>query len=364
MKTPAPYAESIDHSADDHSSLSRRKVMALAAPVAAAAIVGPTTLARPAAAATSGVGADMLDKASAFLASLEAEQLDAATFEFDSNTRRRWSFMHGSRFAPGLALESMAQPQKDAALDLLATALSPDGMVTAERIMLQQDILRDEWGKGSPDRNRERFSVALFGTPSLSEPWGWRFEGHHLSLSFTLSGDTVISVTPSSFSSEPNTVPSGPHKGLVVLQEEAEGRRLYSDLSDANRRAALISERSYGNILTTAGREDRLAEAREGVPLADLPQAQVDLALRLIEVYAVDRFAAPLAKAERARVGEGDIMATRFAWAGADLGGSSIYYRLHGETFLIEFATLRNQPQHHHAIRHDAERNLGSHRLG
>ena len=363
MKTPDPRKAVTDHSTGKRPEISRRDVMASAVPVAAAALVGPTAFARPAMAATSGVGAAMVDRATAFLSLLEAEQHDAATFAFDSATRQRWSFMHGSRVAPGLPLERMTPHQKEAALDLLATALSPDGMVTAERIMLQQDILRDEWGKGSPDRNRERFSVVVFGTPSPSEPWGWRFEGHHLSLSFTLAGDTVISVTPSSFSSEPNTVPSGPHQGLVVLQEEAEGRRLFNDLKAANRRAALISERSYGNILTTAGREDRLSGSREGVPLADLSQVQVDLAQHLIEVYTVDRLAAPLAGEQRSRISDGDLMAAHFGWAGADLDGS-IYYRLHGDTFLIEFATLRNQPLHHHAIRHDAERNFGAHRLG
>ncbi|MEO1018222.1 MAG: DUF3500 domain-containing protein, partial [Pseudomonadota bacterium] len=127
---------------------------------------------------------------------------------------------------------------------------------------------------------------------------------------------------------------------------------------------ALIRDRSYGNILTTAGDEDRLSDERQGVPLADLHQAQIDLITRLIDVYAVDNFATPLADEQRGRVREGDLMAARFGWAGADLDGNSIYYRLHGDTFLIEFATLRNQPLHHHTIRHDLVRNLGGHAIG
>ncbi|MEM1384087.1 MAG: DUF3500 domain-containing protein [Pseudomonadota bacterium] len=336
------------------ATVSRRETLALGA---AAALAGPAAFA-----ATETVGRQMLDRAQRFLSLLDDRQAEEARFDFDSRTRRRWNYMLGARTAPGLPLEDMQPEQKDAALDLLSSALSEEGMTKAERIMLQQDILRDEWGKGPSHRNRERFSTAIFGTPSEDGAWAWRFEGHHLTLSFTLLGSTVISITPSSFSSEPNTVPSGPHKGMVVLpDEETLGRILYADLTETTRKAALIRDRSYGNIITRAGSEDALDDAREGVALGDLSTQQAQIAERLMQVYAVDNFAAPLAEEQRGRLAIGDPMAVRFGWAGADLGGPSIYYRLHGESFLIEFATVRNQPLHHHTIRHDLERNLGDH---
>ena len=320
-------------------------------------------LPRAARAQAAGTGAAMRERAVTLLNTLTADQHAAATFPFGSDTRTGWNFMLGSRRAPGLALEQMTAPQKDAALDLLATGTSQTGLDKAMNIMLQQDILRDEWGKGSPDRNRERFSVMIFGTPSATDPWGWRWEGHHLSLSFTLEGDQVISTTPSAFSSEPNTVPSGPHEGLVVLKdEEVLARTLYTDLSDTNRQAALVNPQSPGNILTTNGRERRYDGDTRGARLADLTTSQRDMALRLIEVYTTDPLPGPLAQAQRARLADADPMATRFIWAGADLDGS-IYYRLHGDVFLIEFASLRNQPLHLHAVFHDIDRNFGRHTL-
>jgi len=338
--------------------LSRRETL-LGATAMAAALLMPSGFAR--AADEDRVGRDMLDRARRWIALLDERQAGNALFDFGDPTRRRWNYMLGSRFAPGLALERMTHPQKDAALDLFATALSAPGLRTAMNIMLQQDILRDEWGKGSPERNRERFSLMVFGNPSGTDAWGWRWEGHHLTLSVTLIGTRIVSHTPKAFSSEPNTVPSGPHKGLVVLPEnETLGRALYRDLSPANRRAALVRESSYANILTTAGRENRL-DAREGVPLADLPQAQADIVERLMAVYLTDHLAGPLATAQGSRLAGEDRGAIRFAWAGADLDGNSIYYRIHGETFLIEFATVRNQPLHHHTVVHDPERNLGAH---
>lgn len=281
---------------------------------------------------------------------------------FDDPLRRGWSFMHGSRVAPGLPLEDMTPEQKDAALDLLATGLSPEGFATATNIMLQQDILRDEWGKGSPDRNRERFSVLIFGNPDADGPWGWRFEGHHLSLNYTLIGDEVVSMTPSSFSSEPNTVPSGPHEGLVVLPVEDMGRRLFSALDDTHGTQARLRDGSFGNILTTAGNESRVG-APEGLALGDMDQAQIDQVTELINLIGISHVPAELVASERDSLQRGDPMATRFGWAGENRDGQSVYFRLHGDGFLYEFATLRNQPQHHHAILHDRTRNFGDHRL-
>ncbi|MEO1200623.1 MAG: DUF3500 domain-containing protein [Pseudomonadota bacterium] len=303
----------------------------------------------------------MRDRATALLNQLEDGQREAVLFAFDSNSRQAWNFMLGSRRAPGLALEQMTPAQKDLALDLLATGMSQLGLEKAMNIMLQQDILRDEWGKGSADRNRERFSLQLYGQPASTGAWSWRWEGHHLSLTFTMLDDEVISTTPSSFSSEPNTVPSGPHSGLVVLkEEEVLGRALFSDLEGASRRQALVWPRSPGNIRSNRGAEQRVADEAAGVPLGDLTQMQQDMATRLVEVYTTEVLPTPLVEQQLARLAGQDGAALRFAWGGEDLDGS-IYYRLTGEDVLIEFASLVNQPLHLHAVFHDTARNFGAH---
>lgn len=337
-------------------TLHRRDFIATA--IAASAMPGLAT------ARSETIGTRMRERATAFLATLEPAQQAGAQFAFDDPLRRRWNYMLGSRRAPGLPMESMVGEQKEAALDLLDTALSRTGMEKALNVMLQQDILRDEWSKGSPDRNSERFSVMVFGTPSASAPWGWRWEGHHLSLSFTLMGDEVISATPNSFSSEPNTVPSGPHRGLIVLKEEESlARTLFADLRDGNRRLALVNETAPGNVQTHGRDASRYAGDTRGLPLADMTTSQRDMALRLIEVYTSEPFAGALGDQQRRRTAEGDVMGTRFVWAGADLENGPIYYRLHGPTTLIEFASLRNQPLHLHTAVHDTTRNMGAHLL-
>ena len=327
--------------------------------LAATAALGLVPALPRAARAAETIGAEMRTRATALLGALDGAQRTAATFPFASDQRVAWNFMLGSNRAPGLALEQMTPDQKVLAMELLASGTSSLGFEKAENIMLQQDILRDEWGKGRADRNRERFSVQVYGAPDPQAPWSWRWEGHHLSLTFTMVGDAVVSMTPSSYSSEPNTVPSGPHEGLVVLkEEEALGRRLFSDLDGSTRDAALVWPDSPGNIRSNSGREARVAGQNAGVPLADLSPSQRDIALRLIEVYTQEVMPGPLAARQRERLAEEDPDAIRFAWGGADLGGS-IYYRLTGRTFLIEFASLRNQPLHLHAVFHDLRHNFG-----
>lgn len=338
--------------------IDRRNVM-----IGGAAVGLCSALPGPALAGTKTSGPEMREKATAFLAGLDENQRNAAVMPFEGSGRKAWNFMLGSRRAPGLALEQMTDAQKDLALDLLATGTSKLGLEKAMNIMLQQDILRDEWGKGSPDRNRERFSVQVYGTPAASGAWSWRWEGHHLSLTFTLVDDEVISTTPSSFSSEPNTVPSGPHRGLVVLKdEETLGRQLFTDLGSANRSGALVWARSPGNIRSNRGAENRVAEENAGIALGDMSQPQMDIALRIIEVYTTEVLPEPLAQPQADRLAGEDMTAVRFAWGGEDLDGS-IYYRLTGAGFLIEFASLVNQPLHLHAVFHDTVRNFGAHRV-
>ena len=202
----------------------------------------------------------------------------------------------------------------------------------------------------------------VFGTPSPTAPWAWRWEGHHLTITFTLLGNRIIAHTPKAFSSEPNTVPSGPYRGLVVLPEnESLGRALFADLAGSRQRKARLRDQSFGNILTLAGREG-LVGTPAGIALGDLNTSQGNIARRLIDLYTFEHLAKPLADQQRQRIRGQDLASARFGWAG-DPGRGSIYYRLHGETFLIEFATLPEQPLHHHTIVHDLQRNLGDYAI-
>ena len=326
-----------------------------------AALVGAAALPRGAVAAEPGLApaADLLARVRAFLATLEPDKLKAASFAWDAPEWRRWSYFGADGFIkPGLRLEQMSAAQKAAAWDVLAAALSPEGVRKARNVMLLQDILAAS-GNGTGQRSSERFSFSLFGTPAETGTWAFRLEGHHLHQSFTVRDGRIVSVTPSSFSSLPNRVMAGPHAGLVTLKEE-EGlaRKLLGDLGARVQGRARVSSTPLGNILSFAGRERANAQ-KVGVAAADLTSAQRDLLWGLVETFAVEHVPPALATAQRARVRSGDREAVHFAWYGPNTPEKAFGYRVIADGFVIEMGSVDSEAQHLHTIYNDLGNVLG-----
>ena len=90
----------------------------------------------------------------------------------------------------------MSADQKKAALALVRSGTSEQGNVAAVTIMSLEAILRDQEKGGAMVRNPEWYFFTIFGTPSKTGQWGWRVEGHHLSLNFTVDKSKVLAATP------------------------------------------------------------------------------------------------------------------------------------------------------------------------
>jgi hypothetical protein len=153
--------------------------------------------------ATESAGIKMTTAAQKFLDTLTPEQKSTAAFAFDDKERTNWHFVPmekgGKPTRKGLPLEAMNAEQKKAALELVRAGTSPDGYTAATTIMSLEAILRElEQGKG-PTRNPEWYFFSVFGAPSKTGQWGWRVEGHHLSLNFTIDSGKVIGATPAFF---------------------------------------------------------------------------------------------------------------------------------------------------------------------
>jgi hypothetical protein len=252
----------------------------------------------------------------------------------------------------------MNATQKAAAWDLLATVLSPAGVHKAKNVMLLQDVLA-AMGIDAGRRNSQRFSFAFFGTPAETGAWGFRLEGHHLHHSFTVRDGMIVSVTPASFSSNPNRITAGAHAGLTTLkEEEALARQLIGDLEPARAQKARIAPTPLGNILSYAGRERANAQ-KVGLAAAHLGTAQRDLLWQLIETYAVEHLGPALDAAQRARVRQGDREAVHFAWYGPNTPEKAFGYRVIGEGFVIELGSVDPAALHLHTVYNDLGNVLG-----
>ena len=326
----------------------------------AAAIASASVLPSSAAVPPALTSAQLLyDHVTSFLTPLSEPKRKLARFDWDGTEWRNWNYFGiGGFVKPGLRLEQMNDSEKDAAWNVLASVLSPDGLTKARNVMLLQDILAAA-GNGRGRRSSQRCSIAIFGQPGPNEAWGLRLEGHHLSLSFSVRNNQIVSVTPAAFAALPNRVMSGRHRGLVTLQgEETLARQLHADLAPRLKARAKLSDRKLFNILSSAGRE-RSNTRRVGVAAADMTPGQRDILRKLIETYAIEPYAGVLAAAQKERLKRTDIAAVHFAWYGPNEAEQSFGYRVIADRFVIELGCIDQRAQHLHPVYHDLDNTLG-----
>ena len=299
--------------------------------------------------------ADMLEAANAFVASLKPEQRSKALFEFDDAERLNWHFVPRSR--RGLPLKEMSAEQRGLAHGILRAGLSRRGYLTASQIIELELVLR-EMGENPRVRDPELYYFSIFGTPSPSAPWGFRAEGHHLSLNFTLLRDTLIATAPAFFGANPAQVRSGSRRGLRPLAEEEDiGRELVLSLDERQLDDAVIAARAPSDIVTgNAARVEALSPV--GIRVTELRPEQSAILVRLLEVY-LGRMAEPLAARRRAALERTDFGQVTFAWAGSTRPGEAHYYRIQGPSFLVEYDNTQNGANHIHTVWRDFAGDFG-----
>jgi Protein of unknown function (DUF3500) len=302
------------------------------------------------------VAEEMAAAANSFLATLTPEQKAKAVYELNDNERFDWHFIPKER--KGLPLKEMASEQKHLAHALLSTALSHRGYLKVSTIMSLEQVLRDmEQGKG-PLRDPDRYFFTIFGKPAAGGTWGWRVEGHHLSLNFMIVEGKEISVTPSFFGSNPAEVREGPRKGLRVLgAEEDLGRQLVKSLNAEQKRVAIYTNSAPREIITGNDRKARTL-APMGISAAKLNKAQNAILWRIIKEY-VQRYRPELADEDLKKIEKAGTKKLFFAWAGGVEPGQGHYYRVQGPTFLMEFDNTQNNANHIHAVWRDFEHDFG-----
>lgn len=275
---------------------------------------------------------------------------------FADPDRLDWHYTPRSR--NGVSLKELDAPARDAVHALLDTALSAPGYAKVVNIIELELVLREMETFGALMRDPERYHLTIYGTPGPTAPWGWRFEGHHLSLNFTLAGNRMAVDTPSFMGANPARVPSGPKAGQRVLAaEEDEARALMAMLTPAQQRTVVFEARTYGEIVT-GNAPEVTSPAPVGLPAGEMSDAQRAQLVKLVEVYARS-FEPGLAEARLARVREGGIAQVRFGWAGSTERGKPHYYRVQGPRFLIEYDSSQNAGNHIHTVWRDFNGDFG-----
>lgn len=302
------------------------------------------------------VAAEMAEAAQVFLRALSPEQKALAVYEVKDAERLKWHFVPRER--RGVPLKALDAGQRHLLYRLLSSGLSHRGFFKATTIMSLETILRDlEQGRG-PVRDPELYYVTIFGDPAARGVWGWRVEGHHLSLNFTLVNGSVAATAPAMMGSNPAEVRDGPQRGLRVLgREEDLGRALAKSLDDTQRRQGILPGSAPADIILGPGRKAEPLKPM-GINMAQLSPEQRGLLKELLNEY-VRRYRAEVADETLKEIASASPENLWFAWLGGLEKGQGHYYRVQGPTFILEYDNTQNNANHIHTTWRDLKNDFG-----
>src|SRR5262245_3015880 len=309
----------------------------------------------------------MASAASALVNSLSADQRLKAMFPFQSSERVHWNFIPSEMFPRnGLLMRDMNETQRKLVHNLLKSALSQRGYMTASEIMELEgtlgDLERRERESGRPAESMVRdplkYYVSIFGTPSTKETWGWRVEGHHVSLHFTVVNGNLVASSPTFFGSNPSEVREGPKKGLRILGDQEDAARdLLMALNDSQRAKAIIQNVALNEIVTT-NKLDISPLSPVGIAAAEMTPPQREMLMKVVNIY-ISKMADDIAADRTAKLQKAGLDKIAFAWAGETERGKKHYYRVQGPTFLIEHDNSQNDGNHVHSVWRDFNGDFG-----
>lgn len=303
----------------------------------------------------------MADAAAQFLASLTSSQRAVAQFPFAADERFVWTYTPEPR--KGLRLRDMTPQQRTAAQRLLDVGLSARGADKARDIIALETILREteriEGVVTSAERDPELYYFSVFGEPAGNAPWGWRVNGHHLALLFTIVADELVSPTPLFFGANPAEVRHGAEKGLRTLAAEEDlARAFLAGLEPSQKTLAIVDPVAPHDILTKNYRVIDPSSLPQGIRYAALSGEQRGQLLTLIRNY-IEYSASELCTNAWTRIEQAGLDAITFAWAGSEERGTGHYYAVRGPTFAIEYDNTQNNANHIHSVWRDFANDFG-----
>jgi len=301
-----------------------------------------------------------------FIDSLTTLQKKRALVSFGDTMRTEWNNLPvGLRPRVGINIGSLTENQRRLLHRILSASLSSQGYLKATGIMHMDNLLNNyydslyQWKKidaRTHDQMRrlqwshENFYIAIFSNPATDPVWGFKLEGHHLSLNFTFHNQQV-SVTPMFVGSDPAEYSITQYAGWRILgQEEDLGIKLINNLTPDQQKKATMSQEVPGDIITAAESGKRLIDYW-GIKASALNKQQQSLLQQIVREF-VFNLEYDKAVAEYDKIVKAGIDKIYFGWIGQYDEHKAHYFVLNGPTFLIEFDNcgFSHNGDHIHAI--------------
>ena len=305
-----------------------------------------------------------LSATQSFLKTLDNEKRSKAFFPYDTDERRSWFFVPIER--KGLPLMDMNEEQKNAAINLINATLSESAKKTTLAIM-QLEIILKQIEKLAPENNRRhpgKYYFSVFGTPDPQKLWGWRIEGHHVSLNFSSENGKIISGTPLFLGSNPAIIPEGyPEAGKqLIKQEETLGIDLLRSFSEEQLKKVIVSDKSPTEIFSSNTAHFLKSDSlKMGISFTEMNKIQQQKLVKLISLY-VERYPFGFANEFMEKIEKAGLNKLTFVWMGAKdakIGNGGHYYRIQNPVLFLEYDNTQNNANHVHTVIRDLTNDFG-----
>jgi hypothetical protein len=296
-------------------------------------------------------GHAMTAAAQAFLKALTPQQAQQVQFGYEDPERLNWHFI--PRVRKGLPLRDLEGEGLKRAQALLQSGLSPAGYAQTLDIMGLEEILYLlEPGDRAERRERRdprKYYFSVFGTPELTGTWGWRLEGHHVSLNFSVKDGQVVASTPEFFGANPGLIDAGPERSIRVLgAEEDLARQILKSASPEQLKAIWVDKKAPDDLRGGGVAQPEKSEP-VGLKAADMTPDQKALLAQVLTEY-LKNMPADVEQTRRAEVNAAGVDNIYFAWWGDQDRNQRHYYRIQGPTFIVEYNNTQNQANHVHSM--------------
>ena len=318
------------------------------------------------------VTARVVDAANAFVSTLSPAERTKCTFGFTSSQRTGWSNLPSGIFQRnGLRFGDMTARQREAALALVASALSREGYQKVTNIMNGDEVLKNAGGgrtggrPGAPGGpggrgggirfGLDEYYIALLGAPSAADAWMLQFGGHHLAINVTVVGRSSV-MTPSLPAAQPAKYTLNGQTIRPLGQENDKGFALINALNAEQQKHAILNY-EVRDLVLGPGADGKVIQP-EGILASQLDARQQAMLLDVVHEW-VGILNDEAATAKMAEI-KANLPQTWFAWSGATKNGGLAYYRIQGPTVIIEYAPQQGDLDHIHTIYRDPTNDYGA----
>ena len=282
---------------------------------------------------------------------LPAELKQKMIYSYDDPERLNWHFIPRDR--NGIVLWDLEGASRKAADELVKSGLSAAGYAKTLQVRSLEEVLYlFEEGEEEYRRTRRhphKYHITIFGTPGETGKWGWRFEGHHLSLNFMIQDGVVVSSTPEFFGANPGLIDGGPKRSLRVLgKREDLARDILKSCTEAQQKQMWIAKEAPDDI-RGAGEAQPVVTETIGLRYADMSPEQQKLLRELIAEY-VTAMPVQVVRDRMKAIEKSGMDNVRIGWWGESERNQRHHYVVQGESFIIEYNNTQNEANHVHAM--------------